>query len=61
MKILNIGWLYCENCDDDGMVVKKLKKVAASYCIKTIQHPLFGPDPVKVFAIKCDIYWQYIF
>lgn len=25
MKILNIGWLYCENCDDDGMVVKTEK------------------------------------
>ena len=35
MKILNIGWLYCENCDEDGMVVKT-EKVAASYCIKVI-------------------------
>lgn len=25
MKIINIGWLYCENCDDDGMVVKTEK------------------------------------
>lgn len=25
MKILNIGWLYCENCDEDGMVVKTKK------------------------------------
>ncbi|HAJ2127324.1 TPA: hypothetical protein HMM46_14475 [Escherichia coli] len=25
MKILNIGWLYCKSCDDDGMVVKTEK------------------------------------
>ncbi|HDI8498739.1 TPA: hypothetical protein PPE20_001466 [Escherichia coli] len=25
MKIINIGWLYCENCDDEGMVVKTEK------------------------------------
>lgn len=25
------------------------------FVIKTITHPHFGPDPVKVFAIKVDI------
>ncbi|EOW6060623.1 hypothetical protein [Escherichia coli] len=28
------------------------------YEVKTITHPLFGPDPVKVFAIKCDVNWM---
>ena len=28
------------------------------YEVKTITHPLFGPDPVKVFAIKCDRNWM---
>lgn len=28
------------------------------YEVKTIIHPLFGPDPVKVFAIKCDVNWM---
>lgn len=45
MKILNIGWLYCENCDDDGVVVKT-EKVADSCCIKVIS--LFARDAVVV-------------
>ena len=37
------------------------RKRLEGYTIKTIQHPLFGDDPVKVFAIHCNIYWQHRF
>ncbi|WP_257192063.1 RNA-binding protein [Escherichia coli] len=52
---LIIKWDYPSDDEKDRIIVLPYM----GYEIKLIQHPLFGPDPVKVFAIKCDIYWQY--
>ncbi|HHS8967308.1 TPA: RNA-binding protein [Escherichia coli] len=54
---LIIKWGYPANDDNERIIVLPYM----GYEIKTIQHPLFGHNPVKVFAIKCDIYWQYRF
>ncbi|EFJ3750450.1 RNA-binding protein [Escherichia coli] len=54
---LIIKWGYPANDEKERILILPYM----GYTIKTIQHPLFGDDPVKVFAIKCDIYWQYRF
>ena len=38
--------------DDDS---RRIDIPYKGFVIKTITHPHFGPDPVKVFAIKVDI------